>query len=148
VSEEEDRTSLSSKISFLFSTVLGPNGELFTPRTLAAHIQERYEVKISHTYLWQLRTGERDNPTKQHIEVLSSAFGVTPAYFFADDEAYLGRVRNQVRALQAMKTTKVDALQARVIELNDAEPEVRDRIAQLINLALDLHRDGGRDEAE
>ncbi|WP_245712573.1 helix-turn-helix domain-containing protein [Micromonospora nigra] len=39
---------------------------------------------ISASYLWMLRRGERDNPTKRHLESLASFFDVSPAYFFDD----------------------------------------------------------------
>jgi transcriptional regulator with XRE-family HTH domain len=41
----------------------------------------------SGTYVWQLRTGRRDNPTKNHIEGLAKLFGVPVKYFFEEDTA-------------------------------------------------------------
>jgi transcriptional regulator with XRE-family HTH domain len=57
---------------------------------VAAAINEAAgEGVISGTYVWQLRTGRRDNPTCRHLIALSRFFGVSPAYFF--DEAETGR---------------------------------------------------------
>jgi ESX-1-secreted protein regulator len=40
---------------------------------------------VSGTYLWLLRTGQRDNPTMRHLIALARFFGVSPTYFFPDD---------------------------------------------------------------
>ena len=37
------------------------------------------ERVISSTYVWQLRTGRRDNPTQKHLSALGAFFGVSPA---------------------------------------------------------------------
>ena len=43
--------------------------------------------KVSANYIWQLRTGARNNPSLRHIEALAEYFGVPPTYFFDDDLA-------------------------------------------------------------
>jgi transcriptional regulator with XRE-family HTH domain len=40
---------------------------------------------VSGTYLWLLRTGQRDNPTMKHLIAIARFFGVPPTYFFPDD---------------------------------------------------------------
>ncbi len=47
---------------------------------------------ISSTYVWQLRTGRRDNPTQKHLSALAAFFGVSPMYFFQQAEADRGAV--------------------------------------------------------
>lgn len=41
----------------------------------------------SPAYLYLLRKGQRDNPTKRHLELLARFFGMPVSYFFDDDEA-------------------------------------------------------------
>jgi transcriptional regulator with XRE-family HTH domain len=41
---------------------------------------------ISGPYVWMLKTGRRDNPTYKHLIVLSRFFGVSPLYFFPENE--------------------------------------------------------------
>ena len=40
---------------------------------------------ISATYLYLLRTGQRDNPTLRHLTALARFFGVPPVYFLPGD---------------------------------------------------------------
>src|SRR6266536_5508726 len=79
-------TSLSQKLDNLFRTVHPSNRGEFTFEEVAETIRARGGPTISATYIWQLRKGLRDNPTKKHLEALAGFFGVPPAYFF-DDEA-------------------------------------------------------------
>jgi transcriptional regulator with XRE-family HTH domain len=54
-------------------------------------------LSFSSAYLWQLRTGAKDNPTIRHIEALARFFEVSPAHFF-DDEPTDPRSRNSACA--------------------------------------------------
>ena len=57
-----------------------------TPADVAEAINaEAGERVVSGTYLWLLRTGQRDNPTMKHIIAIARFFGVPPTYFFPDD---------------------------------------------------------------
>ena len=77
--------TLAEKIDHLFTVVHPPKGE-YTHEQVARAIETvGGGPTISATYLWQLRKGLRDNPTKKHLEALSTFFGVPPSYFF--DEA-------------------------------------------------------------
>lgn len=75
---------LAHKINYLFETVRRPDGKSYSNEEVAEAITELGEATISGTYLWYLRRGDRDNPTKKHLEVLARFFGVSPAYFFDD----------------------------------------------------------------
>ena len=76
--------TLAEKIDHLF-TVVHPRQGKYTHEQVATAIEEAGGPTISATYLWQLRKGLRDNPTKRHLEALSSFFGVPPSYFFDED---------------------------------------------------------------
>ena len=76
--------TLAQKIDHLFTVVHPPGGE-YTHEQVASAIEDAGGPPISATYLWQLRKGMRDNPTKRHLEALSTFFGVPPAYFFDDE---------------------------------------------------------------
>src|ERR671910_808724 len=86
----EERTpkprTLAEKIDHLFAVVHPPKGE-YTHEEVATAIRDAGGPTVSATYIWQLRKGLRDNPTKKHLEALSSFFGVPPAYFFDDQAA-------------------------------------------------------------
>jgi transcriptional regulator with XRE-family HTH domain len=78
--------TLAEKIDHLFTVVHPPKGE-YTHEQVARAIETAGGPTVSATYLWQLRKGMRDNPTKKHIEAMSSFFGVPPSYFFDEDTA-------------------------------------------------------------
>jgi transcriptional regulator with XRE-family HTH domain len=73
---------------------------------------------ISGTYLWMLRTGQRDNPTKSHLEALAEFFGVSPAYFF--DDAAAERIEAQLELLAAMRDAQVSEIALRAFGLSEA----------------------------
>ncbi|MGC3001428.1 hypothetical protein ACPF8X_24405 [Streptomyces sp. G35A] len=56
----------------------------FSNDQVAAMLAEANLPTASGTYIWQLRTGRRDNPTKNHIESFAKLFGVPVMYFFQD----------------------------------------------------------------
>jgi transcriptional regulator with XRE-family HTH domain len=59
----------------------------------------------SGTYVWQLKTGRRDNPTYKLLIGLSRFFGVSPTYFF--DEAETERDAIPAEIMLALKDDAV-----------------------------------------
>jgi transcriptional regulator with XRE-family HTH domain len=102
--EPAERWTLADKIDRLFATVRPSKGE-YTHEEVATAIREAGGPTISATYLWQLRKGHRDNPTKRHLEALSDFFGVSPAYFFDDEAAE--RIDAELALLTAMRDASV-----------------------------------------
>jgi transcriptional regulator with XRE-family HTH domain len=96
--------TLAEKLNHLF-TVVHPPGREYTHEQVATAIEESGGPTISATYLWQLRTGKRDNPTMRHLEALSGFFGVPPSYFFDEDTA--ARVDDQLELLVALRDDHV-----------------------------------------
>ncbi|MFD9511228.1 helix-turn-helix domain-containing protein [Streptomyces mirabilis] len=115
-SDEVSRT-LAQKLEHLFVTTT-PNGQkapshedVATAINIAAG-----ERAISGTYIWQLRTGRKTNPTKKHLEALARYFGVSPAYFL--DDAETQRIDEQLALLQALKENDVRTIALRAHELS------------------------------
>ena len=94
----------------------------YTYEELAAEIARRVGLTISGSYLWQLRTGKKDNPTKRHIEALASFFGVPAAYFFDDGEAE--RIDAELKLLAAMRDSGVRSVALRSAGLSKASLDV------------------------
>ncbi|WP_250035288.1 helix-turn-helix domain-containing protein [Paractinoplanes maris] len=84
-------------------------------------------VSISHTYIWQLRTGRRDNPTIQHLTALSTYFGVPVSYFIDDEQTT--RIDTQLDLLRTIRDAGVTELALRAA---DVSPRGRDTISELI----------------
>jgi transcriptional regulator with XRE-family HTH domain len=82
------RGFLADRLDHLFRTVHPRDRGPYTPAEVAEAINMAAGEKvISATYVWQLRTGRRDNPTQRHLSALATFFGVSPMYFFDDAEA-------------------------------------------------------------
>jgi transcriptional regulator with XRE-family HTH domain len=107
--------TLAEKIDHLFTVVHPAKGE-YTHEQVATAIEEAGGPTISATYLWQLRKGARDNPTKKHLEALSEFFGVPPSYFF--DEETTAKVDAELELLSALRDPKVRELATRAAGLS------------------------------
>jgi transcriptional regulator with XRE-family HTH domain len=73
---------LAERIDCLFRTHRSPRGREYTYREAASAMSAYDGISFSSAYLWQLRTGTKDNPTIRHIEALARFFDVSPSYFF------------------------------------------------------------------
>jgi transcriptional regulator with XRE-family HTH domain len=109
---------IASRLDHLFRTVHPPDRGRYTPADVAAAINaEAGERVISATYLWQLRTGRRDNPTYRHLVALARFFGVSPMYFFDDAELARGAVPAEVAV--ALKDDEVREIALRAAGLSE-----------------------------
>ncbi|MET7426705.1 XRE family transcriptional regulator [Dactylosporangium sp. NPDC005555] len=107
--------TLAEKLDRLFGTVHPPGRGEYSYEEVATAIRER-GVMISHTYIWQLRKGARDNPTKRHLEALAEFFGVNAAYFLDDEAAR--RIDEQLELLAALRNTGVRTMALRAAGLS------------------------------
>ena len=113
---ERPARTLAEKLDRLFSVVHPPDRGEHTHEEVAAALRERGGPTISGTYIWQLRKGHRDNPTKRHLEALADFFGVPPAYFFDDEAAE--RVDAELQLLAAMRDASVRGVALRAAGLS------------------------------
>ncbi|MFY1700012.1 helix-turn-helix transcriptional regulator [Solwaraspora sp. WMMD791] len=126
-------STLADKLNLLFDTVRPAGRDPYTSREVADAIRER-GGSISDVYIWQLRTGRRTNPTKEHLEALADFFDVDPAFFF--DRRRSGEIERDLHALQAMRNLKVRAVATRLSALPeeqlDAVGDILDRVMQAL----------------
>jgi ESX-1-secreted protein regulator len=109
--------SLAAKIERLFETVQ-PLGREYSNDEVAKGCAEIVGGTFSKTYVWQLRTGQRDNPTKRHLEALASFFRVPPAYFFDDETSE--RVDSQLALIAALRNAEIRNITLRALELDES----------------------------
>ncbi|GAA2700231.1 MULTISPECIES: helix-turn-helix domain-containing protein [Actinoplanes] len=114
--------SIAEKLDRLFRTTGEPSH-----MTVAEAIRDKQGVPISHTYIWQLRTGRRDNPTLQHLTALAGYFGVPVAYFL-DDQVAAG-VDAQLALLRSLRAAGVTEIALRAA---DVSPRGREAISEAI----------------
>jgi transcriptional regulator with XRE-family HTH domain len=103
--------------------------------TVAEAIRAQQGVPISHTYIWQLRTGRRDNPTVQHLTALATYFGVPVAYFL--DEEQTRRIDGQLELLRTLRDAGVAEIAMRAA---DVSPRGRETISELIRKVWESER--------
>lgn len=115
--EPSRAASLAEKVSRLFVTVRSPEGDEYTHEEVATAIREAGGPTISATYVWQLRKGLRDNPTKHHLEALATFFGVSPSYFF--DEEAASRIEAELDLLIAMRDASIRSVALRAAGLSE-----------------------------
>ncbi len=131
--KETEAKSLANKLNHLFATVHPRGRGEYTHEEVAEEISRRGVISVSHTYIWQLRSGIKTNPTMAIIEALSDFFGVPPAYFF-DIEATV-RIDAELELLEAMRDTDVRRLAVRAADLSSESLktilEMVDRVREL-----------------
>lgn len=108
--------TLSDKLDRLFKTVKPAKGE-YTHEEVATAIEKAGGPTISATYVWQLRKGLRDNPTKHHLEALATFFGVSPSYFF--DEEAARAIDDELALLMALRDASVKSIALRAVGLSE-----------------------------
>ncbi|GCD33565.1 hypothetical protein OEIGOIKO_01286 [Streptomyces chrestomyceticus JCM 4735] len=143
---DEDRgpVSLAEKLDRLFQERSRERGKSLSANDVATDINIRAgEQVISGNYIWQLRKGKRDNPTKRHIEALAEYFGVPAAYFHDQQDAGSGgaaadRTDQPPELLEAMQDAGVIAMAARFMDMSaesrTAVLEMIDRVRKLEGL--------------
>lgn len=125
--------TLADKIDRLFRVIHPPDSGEYSSERVAKFIQERGGKTISGTYIWQLRVGLRDNPTKHHLEALASFFQVDPSYFF--DEALGAQIGAELELLAAMREAGVHHVAMRAAGLS---PKSLDAIRGMIESAREM----------
>jgi len=120
--------TLAEKLDYLFTTVHpGDRGE-YSNQEVADALHERGGPTISATYVWQLRRGDRDNPTKRHLEALAEFFGVPVSYFFDETTE---RIDAELALLAAIRDAGVRHIALRASAL---PPESLESIRQIIEV--------------
>jgi len=97
--------TLAEKVDHLFKTVHPAGRGEYSFEEVARSLEAAGGPTVSGTYIWQLRKGIRDNPTKKHLEALAGFFGVPPSYFFDDDAS--DRIDSELEFLAALRDSDV-----------------------------------------
>jgi ESX-1-secreted protein regulator len=113
-----EKALLADRLDHLFRAVHPKDRGPYTGAEVAEAINRAAGASvISATYVWQLRTGRRDNPTKKHLSALAAFFGVSPVYFF--DDAETGRDTVPAELVTALKDDAVRDVALRAAGLSD-----------------------------
>ncbi|MFD7665811.1 helix-turn-helix domain-containing protein [Streptomyces sp. NPDC059788] len=134
--------TLADKINHLFSVVRAEDGSEYRNEHVAAAIRET-GVRISQSYIWQLRRSGNANPTLRHLQALADFFGVPAAYFL--DDAVARRVGQELAALAAERARlreEAGSGDVRLMALRAGElsSEGRRRVLELLDLVHRMER--------
>ncbi|MEY9846345.1 transcriptional regulator with XRE-family HTH domain [Streptacidiphilus sp. BW17] len=139
---EQTARSLAGKINHLFDTIRRRDGHEYSNTHVAAAIAEAGVTTISQSYIWQLRKGEKTNPTINHLQALADFFGVPVAYFFDDEvasrvERDAAALEEQARANEAMGGSEAKLMAMRAGELS---PQRRKQVMDLLDVVYQLEQ--------
>jgi len=118
MAEQGGRRGIAEKLEHLFHVMRGPDGREYSNDEVAALILRDQGETISSSYIWYLRTGQRDNPTLKHLNALAGFFGVPAAYFF--DEETTDRVEAELALLAVLQNAGVRDIALRAADLSPA----------------------------
>lgn len=136
---EKKVTFLTQRIDHLFETVHPKGRGPYSYQEVADGILKAVgadpdgSAPISPSYIWQLRTGLKENPTRRHIALLAAFFDVSPLYFFEDeydfgiDQMELARILRDpkvlalTRAAAGLSDTSLEAVTALIQSLHAIE---------------------------
>ncbi|SBW22900.1 hypothetical protein FDG2_3287 [Candidatus Protofrankia californiensis] len=106
----------SKRLNGLFALVHPPDRGPYTNQEVARLLRERGGPALSHVYLWQLRTGQRDNPTRRHLQALAEFFGVPVAYFFDSDT--VTKIESELEFVRQLRERGVQRVALRTVGLS------------------------------
>lgn len=139
----------AQRLDHLFRTVHPKDCGPYTPAEVADAINSAAgERMVSGTYLWLLRTGQRDNPTMKHLIAIARFFAVPPTYFFPDDSLGDNAVPAELTAV--LGDAQVREMALRAVGLSDRSLKaITDMIdsARSVEGLPDVTSDGGSGEA-
>ncbi|MER5198190.1 helix-turn-helix domain-containing protein [Streptomyces sp. NPDC002755] len=121
--------TLADRIDALFRVVRRPDREQYSHEEVARACREATGESFSATYLWQLRTGRRGNPTKRHLEALAQFFDVPVVYFFDDEQG--AAIARELELLGALRDAEVRSVALRAVNLS---PEGVGTISDMIDV--------------
>ncbi|HEY1573254.1 MAG TPA: helix-turn-helix domain-containing protein [Pseudonocardiaceae bacterium] len=135
--------TVGAKLDHLFRTVRRADQREYTNEEVATAIVADQGETISASYIWYLRTGQRDNPTFKHINALARFFGVPAAYFFDDETT--DKVEAELALLTAMRDAGVRDVALRAAGLSPASlrtiADVITRVSELEQTQPKRHRE-------
>ncbi|GAA2124487.1 helix-turn-helix domain-containing protein [Kitasatospora saccharophila] len=109
---------VAERLTHLFNTVHPAGRKPYSTAEVAKAINEKAGERIlSPTYLWQLKSGKRTDPTHSRLMALADFFGVPVAYFYEDDTAR--RTDEQLELATALSNPSIRQLALAANGLSD-----------------------------
>jgi transcriptional regulator with XRE-family HTH domain len=129
--------ALAQRLDNLFRSVRRSDGREYSHREVAEAITSSGEP-ISHSYIGQLRAGDKDNPTIKHLRALARFFGVPVEYF--TNEEIAADVDRELRTLTAMKELQIKTVALRSTLLPEAERSLAE-LARIVEVIREIEKE-------
>lgn len=94
-----------------------PDGAPWTSSSLARALTAQ-GVPTTHSYVSQLRSGQRDNPTMALVKAIAGVFEVPPAYFF--DDQLSAQLEEELELASALHASGIRGVALRAVGLDPA----------------------------
>lgn len=129
VRDVAETVTLASVIDQLFHKIRRPDGREHANREVARWCEQWLEAHVgggsfSPTYLGQLRSGKRTNPTLSHLRALAAFFQIDPALFVNEhgsmdlESDRAASIRDQLNLAAALRDANVAGVALRAASLS------------------------------
>ncbi len=108
--------SFAARLNRLFDTIYPPGRGPYASSELVRAVECR-GMELSAPYLSQLRSGRRENPSLETMELIAEFFGIRSDYFTGRDEAYRRRLEEELDWIDLSRNPDVRRLASALIEL-------------------------------
>lgn len=129
VGEQEQRLPVfAERLSHLFATVTGPDGKPWSLTAVARVLTDQYDLPTTQSYVSQLRSGVRTNPTINYVAALASIFGVPTSYLVDSGPQVLDEA--ELDLLAALRSAGVVGIAMRAKDVPRASQKM---VAQMLD---------------
>lgn len=142
IASQAQHRTLAGKLDHLFKTIHPRDRGEYSLQEVCDGIREQGGPGMTATYLWQLRTGLRDNPSKAHLEALGRFFGIDPKYFLDSDAA--DQIDRELELIVAMRDAGIRNLALRASRLTPEALQVALNIIEQVG-QLEAHATGRKE---
>lgn len=111
--------NLAANLDYLFATVPQEDGSPYTNAAVEREIHERTHgaIRVSASYVGQMRNGREKNPTASKLRELSITFGVPVDFWW--QPSVTQEVKEQFSTLVAAREAKLRGIMARAHGVSD-----------------------------
>ena len=129
---------LARRLQHLYDTVHPAGRKPYSDREVAEAVNAAAREKVTgRTYLYQLRTGRSGNPTYKLLIGLARFFGVSPTYFFSEEETARGELPPE-----AVAVLRDDDVRDMALKAAGLSEQSRQAIRQMIDSARAMEGKG------
>lgn len=132
-------TTFGDRLNQLFAQVYPAGRGPHTLQEVADAINAEGSTSISPSYLSQLRSGQKSNPSARTVESLARFFRVQPDFFFDTD--YARHMEHDLEMLTKMRDSGVRAIAARAFDLSVQGQETVRSMVELVRRSEGLPSD-------